>query len=235
MNDESLKLRKKCNRALRRKGRICGMLPIFMWLLAAGVLTSCLPWPDETTADAPEPWSAEILNGAQHLGTGAVANWPPPLGKCIEGRFVLEDLPIDHDTGQTEPEVSLAFQHAGDQNGLLEINGVTVWSRVTLLDKLANAIADVLAEVIVCTVESAFPGDPSCDGVAHYIETTYVSRTISTADLSIGNNNYRICATDGDFLIADGVQLKESFSASDETNGDAGPDATTDDSIGNSY
>jgi hypothetical protein len=183
---------------------------------------------DQDPDPEPEPWSAEVLSGTHHIGTETIADWPPPLGECIEGDFELVDLPTDPDTGEVDSTVSLSFHHAGERDGLIEINGTAVFSRVTWVDIVATAIADVLVDITVCTITSAFPGDPDCDPIAVDVETTSVSRGVSTELLNFGTNSYRVCAPGGDFLIASGIQLRESSSSDESPDTDSGTDTGMD-------
>ncbi|MCA9706316.1 MAG: hypothetical protein KDK70_10750 [Myxococcales bacterium] len=186
---------------------------------------------DEADTEAePEPWRAEVLAGTHHLGVEAITNWPPPEGACIEGEFVLEELPADPETGEVPASVVLSFQHAGDRDGLIELNGTTVFTRVRLADILATALADLLVDITVCTITSALPGDPDCDPIVVDVETTWVSRSVPTEALSIGTNTYRVCTSDGDFLVAAGIELHESSSSDDdgETDTDTDTDGETD-------
>lgn len=180
--------------------------------------------------EAPKTWEVEILRGAQHVGTDPVTNWPPPLGACVETQFTVKDLPVDETTGKPASEVLLAFRHAGEPKGSIEINGTQVFSRVTAVDRFASAFGDLIAEVTVCAIASAFPGDPDCEPVEVPIETTFVGRRFSADVLVLGTNSARVCATAGDFLLADGLRLTEASSQGDagaerDAEGEGDPDA----------
>lgn len=204
--------------------RRLGLIAV-MGLASCAALFDPAEGEDSQGGSEPEPWSAQVLEGTHHVGTETVADWPPPEGACIEGEFVLDDLPVDSETGQTAPYVALSFQHAGDRDGLIEVNGSTVFTRVSWRDIAATAFADVLVDITVCSIYSAFPGDPDCDPITVDVETTSVSRGLSTDLLDIGANTYRVCATESDFLIASGIRLSESSRSDD--GGDTDTDTDT--------
>lgn len=149
-----------------------------------------------------------------------VAGWSPPLGTCIDQDFEITELPRTIDPAEVDEEVLLFFAHAGEARGSIELNGETVFEQVTLVDRLASAIASAIVEITVCAITSAFPGDQDCDPMEVQIETVTVTRRIPTSSLAVGTNAARVCATDGDFLLADGLGLRE------------GPPRTADDDAG---
>ncbi len=184
-------------------------------------LASCVT--TQSVSDEPERWEVEVLRGAQHLGTESVANWPPPRGECLDETFSVPDLPIDRDTGAEAEEVLLAFTHVGEPRGLISINGEQQFTRVDFVDRLASAIASIVVDVTVCAISSAFPGDDNCQPIDVQVEGTSITRRFPSSLLVVGGSNtVRVCSTDGDFLLADGLRLRE---APPLTETDAGADA----------
>jgi len=228
MHDDIARSKDKSNRLLEFRTIVFGLTLKLLCIPLLGTLPSCIFLEDENN-DYPEPWNTEVVTGALHVGTQTIATWPPPAGECIEGQFMLEDLPLDDNTDLAASRVNLFFNHAGAKDGLLEINDHVVFSRVTWLDTVADAFSDIIASVIVevaaCTVQTLAPGDPDCVATVHGVEATTIMREIPTENLSIGKNSYRVCATAGDFLVADGIRLKEAPPAMNDTNGETDEDA----------
>ena len=84
--------------------------------------------------------------------------------------------------------------------GLIEINGAPVFEGL----KAGDAIAAVVLTPVFLAVcaASLFFACPIDGGMP-------VSRDVSTGDLHIGTNSYRVCAPDGDFLLPSGLSLRE--------------------------
>lgn len=194
---------------------------------AALGLMVCAGCTTRSSPEEPKPWEVKIVVGGRHVGTNQVAQWPPPLGECIEQKFIVDDLPVDKNTGKPASQVLLGFRHAGDARGTIDINGRQVFSGVTAIDRFASAIADAITKVVVCSIETALPGDANCSPIELSIKTTFVTRRLSTELLVVGTNVARICAPSGDFLLAD-MRLSEARPESDagvEAAAEGGSDA----------